>query len=226
MSPLYPEAAPRIRRSAGRPRSETARLAILDAAYEALLHAPVSEVTTLQIAKEAGVSTATVYRWWPNKEALLLSAFLDRINSELPPNLTGKPLEALRQHVRNTARFFLSENGPVVVRLLSALQDHAALRDEFFRNVLTPQEEEFLPLIRAAQTAGELPLSLDAGGFLDAVLGPLLARLLAGREAVSEEFALATFDYFVAGARALGQQAEKAGTEGQANRDQGAEISS
>jgi AcrR family transcriptional regulator len=47
------------------------RVSILDAAYSFLRTRPVSAISTIHIARKAGVSTATVYRWWPTKEALL-----------------------------------------------------------------------------------------------------------------------------------------------------------
>jgi AcrR family transcriptional regulator len=63
-------------RSAGRPRSEESRASILETAYSFLRRFPVAAISTIHIAREAGVSTATVYRWWSTKEALLLDAFL------------------------------------------------------------------------------------------------------------------------------------------------------
>src|SRR6202035_1710523 len=61
------EAAPR-----GRPRSERARKAILDAASELLLARGLSAVSMDAVAERAGVSKATIYRWWPTKETLAL----------------------------------------------------------------------------------------------------------------------------------------------------------
>ena len=46
----------------GRPRSEKARLAILEAAAELLLARGLSEVSMDAVAERAGVSKATIYR--------------------------------------------------------------------------------------------------------------------------------------------------------------------
>ena len=54
----------------GRPRSEKARKAVLDAAAELLLARGLSAVSMDVVAERAGVSKATIYRWWPTKETL------------------------------------------------------------------------------------------------------------------------------------------------------------
>ena len=56
----------------GRPRSERARKAILEAAAELLLGRDVTAISMDAVAERAGVSKATIYRWWPTKEALAL----------------------------------------------------------------------------------------------------------------------------------------------------------
>jgi len=58
----------------GRPRSEQARLAILDATGELLLEHGLPGVSMDAVAERAGVSKATIYRWWPSKETLALEA--------------------------------------------------------------------------------------------------------------------------------------------------------
>src|SRR6266571_4092824 len=62
-------AAPR-----GRPRSEKAHKAILGAAAELLLARGLGAVSMDAVAERAGVSKATIYRWWPTKETLALDA--------------------------------------------------------------------------------------------------------------------------------------------------------
>jgi AcrR family transcriptional regulator len=58
----------------GRPRSERASDAIFDAAAELLLEHGLDAVSMDAVAERAGVSKATIYRWWPTKETLALDA--------------------------------------------------------------------------------------------------------------------------------------------------------
>src|ERR1700743_1650675 len=63
------EPAPR-----GRPRSARAHEAILKAAAGLLLENGLAAVSMDAVAERAGVSKATIYRWWPTKETLALDA--------------------------------------------------------------------------------------------------------------------------------------------------------
>nr|MWN20661.1 TetR family transcriptional regulator [Leuconostoc lactis] len=55
---------------------QAAKTAIIQATISLLDTVPFSNLTIEAIAKQSGVSKATIYRWWPNKEALLFAAFL------------------------------------------------------------------------------------------------------------------------------------------------------
>src|SRR6266571_2418469 len=78
-------AAPR-----GRPRSEKSHKAILDAAAELLLARGLSAVSMDEVAERAGVSKATIYRWWSTKETVALDAlYRDWDTSGPAPRDTG-----------------------------------------------------------------------------------------------------------------------------------------
>ena len=62
-------------RRPGRPRSERAEQAILDAAIEAVAENGIDGVHCEDVAARAGVGKATLYRRWPGKEDLLIAAF-------------------------------------------------------------------------------------------------------------------------------------------------------
>jgi len=65
-----------------RPRSESARQAVLEAMRAALSSSGYEAVTIEGLAEAAGVSKQTIYRWWPSKAAILGEALLE---GELPP---------------------------------------------------------------------------------------------------------------------------------------------
>jgi AcrR family transcriptional regulator len=189
-------------RSAGRPRSEASRASILDSAYSFLRRFPISGISTIHIAREARVSTATVYRWWSTKEALLLDAFLHTADHELVLKCEGSPLERLKEYVLQVGRFFTGENGIVVARLLTAIQDNPVLRKEFLERVYSPRDKEIRAIVNEAIKQGDLPAELKISVFLDSIVGPLLARLLIRHERIDESFVADVFEHVLAGTRA------------------------
>lgn len=196
-------------RSAGRPRSEASRASIIETAYGFLQKRSVADISIIHIAREAGVSTATVYRWWSTKEALLLDAFLDTVDQEMVLKSVGRPLERLKEHVLQIGRFFTGDDGIVVARLVGAIQDNAILRKEFLERVTNPREKEIRAIVNEAIKRGDLPSELKFGVFLDSIIGPLLARLLFHHERIDASFVADVFEQVLAGAKARRVKAKR-----------------
>jgi AcrR family transcriptional regulator len=55
------------RRARGRPRSAECRDAVLKAAMELIQEDDLRKVSVDRISARSGVSTATIYKWWPTK---------------------------------------------------------------------------------------------------------------------------------------------------------------
>src|ERR1019366_1796448 len=107
----------------GRPRSEKARQAILEAAAELLLARGLSAVSMDAVAEQAGVSKATIYRWWPTKETLALDALYAEWAAARPsPRDTGSLRGDLLSLLRPSARLARS---PPDGAVLAAPTTHA-----------------------------------------------------------------------------------------------------
>src|SRR6266851_4211952 len=179
-----PNSKPRPR---GRPRSDASKQAILRAAYRLLKKRGIGSVSVQELARQAGVSTATLYRWWKSKEAVMLDAFLARVKPALAPPLEGSPLERLHQSVVRGAEWLHSKDSPVAVRLISDVQQDPVLRRLFLERFYLPRRAMNLDLVQQAIAAGELPR--DADLLIDALTGPLYFRRIIGHAPVSEAFA-------------------------------------
>ncbi|MGC5167984.1 TetR family transcriptional regulator [Luteimicrobium sp. DT211] len=89
----------------GRKRAAT-RSAIADAALELFLERGFAAVSVNEVAERADVATATLFNYFPSKEALVfdrdddLDSTLERVVRERPPGATI--LEALRDHALAT----------------------------------------------------------------------------------------------------------------------------
>lgn len=182
------------RRTIGRPRSEKTRKAILKAAFRLLKERGFDDVANQQIAKEAGVSTATLYRWWRNKQEILLDAYLETTRELLPYGKRGSPLARLRNYTIRIAEFLKSENGRVFLRLMLAIQDNSALRKAFYENVFLPRRAEGRKVVQEAITAGELPAIVDPDLIINLLIGPQILPALLG-QAPNAKSAEAIFDF-------------------------------
>jgi AcrR family transcriptional regulator len=188
------------KRATGRPRSEKTRKAILEAAFDLLKREGFDGISTQQIAIQAGVSTATLYRWWDNKQAILLDAYLETTRDLLPSRKIGSPLARLRTYTLRIAQFLKNENGRVFLRLLLAIQDDPALRKGFYEDVFLPRRAEGCTIVEEAIAASELPDRVDPDFLINQLIGPQVLRALLGQD-LGAKYAQRIFDSVIKAAR-------------------------
>ncbi len=80
----------------GRPRSDAARRAVLDAAFALAARDGYTAVTIKGIAQAAGVGRQTVYRWWPTRGAVMMEAMAEVGAAHGLPQPTADPWADLR----------------------------------------------------------------------------------------------------------------------------------
>jgi AcrR family transcriptional regulator len=172
----------------GRPRSEKARLAILEAAAELLLARGLSEVSMDAVAERAGVSKATIYRWWPTKETLALDALYNEWAAVRPsPRNTGSLRGDLLSLLRPWVRLASSRPyGRVIAALITEAQTDPAFGDVYRSRFVEPRREQGRAIFRRA--IAEIPADTKVEVALDMLYGPLYHRLLHGHAPLTERF--------------------------------------
>lgn len=174
----------------GRPRSEKARHAILDAAAELLLRRGLGAVSMDAVAERAGVSKATIYRWWPSKEMLALDALLDWAAATAPArdtgSLRGDVLALLRPWVREIRR---RPFGRVIAAFLSEAQSDPEFADAYRTRYVEPRRDAMRAVFARAAERGEVPADLDVEVALDLIYGAVYHRLLHGHAELTDRFA-------------------------------------
>src|SRR5215472_8645443 len=91
------------KRPPGRPRSEKARQAILRSTLKVLGKNGFADHTIEEVADRAAVGKATVYRWWPNKAALIADAFAISTTRHLHFPDTGSVYTDMSRQMRQLA---------------------------------------------------------------------------------------------------------------------------
>jgi AcrR family transcriptional regulator len=167
-----------VTRAPGRPRSEEARKAILLSTVELLKEYGFSDLSIESIAAHAGVGKATVYRWWPNKAALVIDAFVSVVGSELSYPTAGPALEAFRAQMERWVPIFNSPLGRVIAAVIGAGQSDPEIIEAFRVHWVEPRRREARELIVQSVKAGELRDDIDSEAIMDILYGPLYLRLL------------------------------------------------
>ncbi len=172
----------------GRPRSEAARRAVLRAATDLLARDGFADVSVEAIAGEAGVSKATLYRWWPGKAAVLLDAFLAAAGPPTPFPDTGCLEEDLRGQMRALAQALGGCAGTVLRGVLAEAQSDPEAAEAFRTRYLAPRRAETRHVLERARARGQLCPSADLEAAADALYGPLYFRLTAGHAPLDAAF--------------------------------------
>jgi AcrR family transcriptional regulator len=185
----------------GRPRSERARLAILEAAAELLVARGLSAVSMDAVAERAGVSKATIYRWWPTKEALALDALYNEWAAVRPPardtgSLRGDLLSLLRPWVRLAAS---RPYGRVIAALVTEAQSDPAFAVEYLARFVEPRRDQAAAVFRRAIERGEIPADTKIEVALDLIYGPFYHRLLHGHAPLNDRFVRDVVDAVLGG---------------------------
>ncbi len=162
----------------GRPRCPKATKAIVRATLSLLRRSGFAGLTIDAVAERAGVGKATIYRWWPNKAALVVDAFFSHVSPRLPFADTGSVRGDFRSQMQLVVDEMCGPNGRLLAQLVSATQTDAELRRAFRERWLRPRRAEGLPAIARAIARGELPRNVDIEFLFDSLYGPLYLRLL------------------------------------------------
>jgi len=185
-------------RRPGRPRSEQAEQAIIEATLDLFAEQGFDGVCVEAVAARAGVGKATIYRRWPNKEELLLAA-LGSMKSPFPEP-TGSVREDL---VAQLTVMCADKADPRKARryalLLGEGQKYPRLIARYKENVVGPRHDAMRAVIRHGIAAGKLRPDTDVEIALLALTGAVLAKEKSADGELNGEFAARVVDELLLG---------------------------
>jgi AcrR family transcriptional regulator len=164
--------------SRGRPRSEASEEAILAATLQLLTEKSLRDISMEEIARNAGVGKATIYKWWPSKAYVALDAFLRKANQMIPTPDTGSVRKDFLKQVRSLMVFYSSPAGHILGQFVAEAhsdKEFAALYRERF---LKPRREATGIIFDRGVKRGELDQNLDRELVLDLIYAPAVYRLM------------------------------------------------
>jgi len=179
-------------RGRGRPRDEVARARILESALELLEEVGFPATTTDAIAERAGASKATIYRWWPNKAAVLIEALREEVAQELPFPETGNLEDDVHAQLQKFIQLLTSRRGRIFKAFIAAAQSDPDFAEAFRSVWIRPRREEAKRVLERHKQEGTLATETDLEIVMDLLYGPIYFRLMAGHAPLTPEFATAT----------------------------------
>jgi AcrR family transcriptional regulator len=178
-----------VSRRPGRPRSEQADQAIIDAALSLFAESGPEGLCIERVAAKAGVGKATIYRRWPGKEDLLLDA-IAALKVPLPEPAGRSAREDL---VTLLGAMCQETADPRRARQFALLLGEGAkyprLMARYVETVLEPRREVIREVLRQGIASGELRPDLDVDAALFMLIGAVVARRGHEQHVVAPDYA-------------------------------------
>jgi len=186
-------------RRPGRPRSERADQAIIDAALSLFAESGPEGLCIERVAARAGVGKATIYRRWPGKEDLLLDAI-----SALKAPLPEPAGRSVREDLVTLLGVLCQESAdPRRARefalLLGEGSKYPRLMERYVETVLEPRREVVRAVLRRGMATGELRPDLDVEAALFMLIGAVVARRGHEQQAIPAGYAERVVDELLRG---------------------------
>lgn len=172
----------------GRPRSEKSKKAILKATNALLLHMSVQELSIEAIAKKAKVGKTTIYRWWPNKTAVVMDALVSQPGMQGAMPTPKNNTEAIVMQLDKLIRMLDSHNGETIAQLFSEAQGSEEAQKIFGDTFLTPLIDAIEFSIQQGQEEQEFRKNMDTRMAVDLLCGPIFFRLMSRPHELNEDF--------------------------------------
>lgn len=176
-------------RPPGRPRDETARARICAATVSLLEEVGFANITCDAIAQRAGTSKATIYRWWPNKVAVVIDAFVETLSPQLPLLQMDTLEEYVNFHIKQFSKGVCGRNGRLLSAIIAAAQNDPEVEAAFLSHWIKPRRTIARKALQRFQSMGHLPTEFDIEQVLDLMYGPLHFLLMVRHNKLTQAYA-------------------------------------
>jgi AcrR family transcriptional regulator len=182
----------------GRPPSARSREAALATTVELLAEGGYGRLTTAAVAKRAGVSTATLYRHWESKDALVTDAVSGLVAEIRIPD-HGDVRRDLLSLMHDAVRLYTtSVAAPALRGVTTEMANNAELRDTIRERFLAARRTALREVLERGIARGELVGAIDYELALDLLGGPLFYRFLITGGPIDEALAEGVVDVVMA----------------------------
>jgi AcrR family transcriptional regulator len=173
-----PATPPRAKR--GRPRDANVDESVLKVTLAELADVGYQGMSIDGIAARAGFSKPTIYRRWPNKPSLAISAIAELVAAE-PPELTGDLLTDVVSQLQ-AVHDNLERSGsvPLLGTLLAESDRHPQFIETYRERLMRPRRARLRKLLEAARDRGEIDADADIDAATLLLVSINLGKYMAG----------------------------------------------
>jgi AcrR family transcriptional regulator len=173
---------------------------VLRAAGAILMEEGSADLTIERVAREAGVSKTTIYKWWPSRGALALDGYFHAVEHTLAFEDTGD----IRADLVTQLRAFTSvmtgtKGGRVLLELIGQAQTDEDLSGALRSLYSSERRRLAAERLRRAQEVGQIREDVDVRVLIDQLWGAVYNRLLVPDEPVDDAFVTALVDHLFDG---------------------------
>ena len=171
-------------------RNARTHAAVVEAAVTLAAERGYNGVTIEAVAARAGAGKQTIYRWWPNKAALFLEAYL-----HLAPDAdidvdSGSAADDLEGLLGRLFRIYReTPAGAVLAGLIAEAQGDDAIAAALRDHLVARSRDLVDRVLRRAEERGELAPGTDGAFAADMMSGAVWFRLLLGHAPLGNAFA-------------------------------------
>jgi len=181
------------------PRSEAvSHDRIIDAVVLLAREKPLDDVSMDEIASRAKVGKPTLYKWWPNKAALVLEMFKQRVVPSFPVDSTATAEEAIRRQAKELVRHLNGLFGKVSAQIIAEGQSNPVIMKEYRERYVHMRRNTTIPVIEKGYASGEFKRRVDPHLLIDMIYGPIYYRLLVRYLPLNQEFIDDLLDHVIA----------------------------
>ncbi|OWR29942.1 hypothetical protein CDO73_12750 [Saccharibacillus sp. O23] len=170
-----------VKRKPGRPPSQHSRQAIFVAAMKLLKEQGLRKMTIDKVAEQAGVSKATIYRWWNDKVQMSMDAFLYHVQLEGIIEDKGNFVDDCADWFGKLNQFYASEEGHILAQIIIESQSAQELLLPFQNTLHDLLLSKCRVIWDRAAARGEVDDQIPADPVIELLYSPSSARMLSSK---------------------------------------------
>ncbi|MEH1889963.1 MAG: TetR/AcrR family transcriptional regulator [Nostoc sp.] len=181
-------------------RNELSHQAILNATIALLEEEGYAHMSIEAIARRAGVSKKTIYRWWTSKAEVVMEAYAAYSAREiLIPDTGAVQTDLERLFAQLFTVLTTTPAGTAMAGIMSEAQSDPQLAQNFFNNFIANRQAIVLEILERGVERGELRSDCDLQCVIDTLYGAMWYRLMLKHRPLTAAFAKTLIQQAIAG---------------------------